>query len=300
MRALGNYIVRGRLQAVAIISLTAVLSLLMPPLAYLLSGVPVGLVTLRRGPAIGMQVIIGALLFTSMLVSLVNIQFAIAPAFALGIWAPIWLCSLVLRITESQGLLVLATGFLGIALVILMHVLLDDVSGWWQASMDAWLANNLPPESVAQYKELFESVMPLMNAMMASGLIVSIVTTVLLARCWQSALFNPGGFRLEFYKLRLPRALTLVAFICIFLTVIDTGLSPWLFRDLLIILVFMYLFQGLAAVHRTVFLRKLSTAWLFGMYSLLLLMPQMALFLACIGMADSWLGGEKSGQGGNG
>ena len=43
------------MQAAAIISLTAMLSLLMPPLAYLLSGVPVGLVTLRRGPAIGMQ-----------------------------------------------------------------------------------------------------------------------------------------------------------------------------------------------------------------------------------------------------
>lgn len=285
------------MQAAGIISLTAMLSLFMPPLAYLLSGVPVGLITLRRGGAVGMQVIIVALLLTSALVYLVNVQFAVAPAFALGIWVPIWLCSLVLRITESQGMLVLSTGLLGIVFVILMHVLLDDVSGWWRSWTDAWLTNNLPPESVEQYKALFESVMPLMNAMMASGLIVSIVTTVLLARCWQSALFNPGGFRAEFYKLRLPRLLTLAAFICILLTVIETGLSQWLFRDLLIILVFMYLFQGLAAVHRTVFLRKLSAAWLFGMYSLLLLMPQMALFLACIGMADSWVNGKKS-QGG--
>lgn len=285
------------MQAAAIISLTAMLSLLMPPLAYLLSGVPVGLVTLRRGPAIGMQVIIAALVITSIFVYAVNMQAGVAPAFALGIWAPVWLCSMVLRITESQGILVLSTGFLGILFVVLMHLLIDDVSGWWRSWLDVWLNNNLPAESVEQYKSMFESAMPLMNAMMASGLIVSIVTTVLLARCWQSSLFNPGGFRAEFYQLRLPRLLTLATFICILLTVIDSGLPPWLFRDVLIIMIFMYLFQGLAAVHRMIFLRKLSPAWLFGMYSLLLLMPQMALFLACIGLADSWINREQSTHG---
>ena len=85
MLALGQYITRGRLQAAGIISLTAVLSLLMPPLAYLLTGVPVALVTLRRGPAIGMQIIIVALVATSVFAYLANLQVAVAPAFALWI-----------------------------------------------------------------------------------------------------------------------------------------------------------------------------------------------------------------------
>jgi hypothetical protein len=59
--------------------------------------------------------------------------------------------------------------------------------------------------------------------------------------------------------------------------------------DLLVVLVFSYLFQGIATVHRTVGSRGMSGAWLVGMYGLLILMPQMFLFLACLGMLDSWL-----------
>ena len=57
MRAIGNYILRGRLQAIGVISFLTIFSLLFPALAYLMSGVPVALVTLRKGGQIGIQVI---------------------------------------------------------------------------------------------------------------------------------------------------------------------------------------------------------------------------------------------------
>jgi hypothetical protein len=65
-------------------------------------------------------------------------------------------------------------------------------------------------------------------------------------------------------------------------------------RDLLLVALFMYLFQGIAAVHRTVETRALSSAWLVAMYGLLLLAPQMILFVACLGFADSWMGGGSN------
>ena len=296
MRALGNYITRGRWQAIGVVSLLAMLSLLLPPLAYILSGVPVALVTLRRGIETGMQVILGALVLTSLLAWIAGVNVMVAPAFAIAIWAPVWLCAVVLRLTESQGLMVSAAGLLAAGFAVLMHILVADVEGWWRDRFETWVSGNLDAPVAEQYQKLFEDVMPLMNAMMAAGLLLSMVVALILARWWQSVLFNPGGFRAEFQRLALPRSLAAVAVLDIVLTMLDTGAYHWFFRDTLIILVFMYLFQGVATVHRTVERRELSAGWLIGMYVLMLLMPQAALLVACIGMADAWLGGSKSLQ----
>ena len=294
MRFLGEYMMRGRWQAIAVISLMTMVSMLIPPFTYVLSGVPAGLVSLRRGGVIGMQVILGSLVIIALLSYPAGINPMLAPAFAISVWVPVWLCAGVLRLTESQGTLVLAAGALGAVLVIAMHMLVGDVAGWWKAWFDAWGKDYLSPDAASHYQAMLDSAMPMMNAMMASALVISLILTVLLARWWQSLLYNPGGFRGEFYRLRLPRTLGVAAIVTTVLAMVDTGLDQSLFRDLLVILVFLYLFQGVAAVHRTVAGRGMSGGWLAGMYVLLLLLPQVALFIACVGMADSWLGGSKS------
>jgi hypothetical protein len=294
MRVLGNYMMRGRWQAVAVISLMTMLSMLVPPFTYILSGVPVGLVSLRRGAAIGMQVILGSLAVIALLSYPAGINPMLAPAFAVSVWVPVWLCAGVLRLTESQGALVMAAGALGAVFVVAMHLLVDDVTGWWKSWFEVWGKDYLSKDAASHYQALLDSAMPMMNAMMASGLVVSLVLTMLLARWWQSLLYHPGGFRTEFYRLRLPRTLALAAVAVTVLTLVDTGLDQSLFRDLLVIMVFLYLFQGVAAVHRTIAERGMSGGWLAGMYVLLLLLPQVALFIACVGMADSWLGGPKT------
>jgi hypothetical protein len=293
MRALANYMMRGRPQAIAVVSVMTMVSLLLPLFAYVLSGVPVGLISLRRGAAVGMQVMLGSLVVVALLSYPAGIDPMVAPAFALSIWLPVWLCSGILRLTESQGLLVIAAGSLGAVFVVFMHLMLDDVAGWWKTWFDAWAQNQLSQEAADQYKEMFASAMPLMNAMMATGLVISLILTVLLARWWQSVLYNPGGFRAEFYRLRLPRMVGVVTLVVMALALVQTGLDQDMFRDLVVILVFLFLFQGVATVHRTVAARGLSSGWLAGMYVLLLLMPQLVLFIAVIGMADSWLGGQK-------
>jgi hypothetical protein len=294
MRVLGNYMMRGRWQAVAVISLLTMISMLVPPFTYVLSGVPVGLVSLRRGLATGMQVILGSLIVITLLSYPAGINPMLATAFAVSVWLPVWLCAGVLRLTESQGVLVMAAGALGAVFVVAMHLLVDDVAGWWKSWFEAWGKDYLSQDAAGHYKALLDTAMPMMNAMMASGLVVSLILTLLLARWWQSLLYNPGGFRAEFYRLRLPRTLGLAAVVVTVLALADTGLDQTLFRDLLVVMVFLYLFQGVAAMHRTIAERGMSGGWLAGMYVLLLLLPQTALFIACVGMADSWLGGSKS------
>lgn len=294
MRALGNYIMRGRLHAIGVVSVMTMLSLLFPPLTYVLSGAPVGLVSLRRGARIGMEVILGSMAVLALLSYPAGVDPLVAPAFAVSVWAPVWLCAVILRLTESQGLLVLAAGALGAVFVVLMHLMVADVTGWWKNWFETWVQNHMTPDAASRYQALFDSAMPMMNAMMASGLVISLILTVILARWWQAVLYNPGGFRTEFQRLRLPRYLAPATLAAAVLSLVDVGLDKGLFRDLLVVMVFLYLFQGLAAVHRTVAARGLSSGWLAGMYVLLLLLPQTAVLIACIGMADSWMGERKS------
>ena len=287
MRALGNYILRGRLQAIVVTSALTVLALLVPLFSYLLSGIAPGLVTLRQGAMTGIQVIAGSLVVVTAIALAVRLNPQIAIAFAVGVWLPMWLCAAVLRVTESQGQLLLAAGLFGAVLIAVMHIAVDDPAGWWADWLRAWLAQALPPGQGDRYLGQVATAASFMNALVAAGLAVSLVITLLVARWWQAVLFNPGGFRREFHALRLPRALLPAVLLSVILVVAGRGNPGSPAMDFFILLIFLYLFQGLAAAHRLAAARKLSPAWLAGMYVFLLIFPQIILLLACYGMIDS-------------
>jgi len=294
MKALGNYILGGKLQAAGIIGLFSILSLLVPPFSYLISGAPIGLITLRKGSGYGMQVLVGAMLLASTLGYFANLGFLFGVAFALGVWLPVWLCAGVLRVTESQGVTVLAAGAIGVLIVMVSSLFSNELISWWQGWIDAFLQQNFSATEVDQMQELFNVTLPLINGIVAAGVIISLVFTVLLARWWQSRLFNPGGFRQEFHQMLVPRWLAMLTFICLLISLIDGGNIVWLVRNMLVVLIVVHMIQGIAMIHRIVFRRKLSRGWLVTMYMFLVFLPQMAVFLACIGMADAWRQSRKS------
>lgn len=288
MRALGSYILLGRLQAVTAISLFTVISLLIPPLSYLLSGVPAGLVILRKGPAYGMQVLLISLLIVVLFVVLVGINPYVIFAFVLGIWGPVYLCCCVLRRTQSQGWLVFTAGTIATVYILIVHWLIADVSAWWLQWMELMIDNAYPEGGGEQYQDILVQAAPAMNAIMASGIASSLIVTTFISRWWQSALFNPGGFREEFYALRLPNAvifLSLTGIILLLTSDVQQGSAG---LDILIVVIFLYLFQGLAAVHRIVAEKSMPQVWLVMMYILLVFLPQTILIVACLGLLDSW------------
>jgi hypothetical protein len=296
MHALGNYIIQNRMRAIGIISFLSVVSLLVPVVAYPLCGVPLALLIMRRGASNGLQVIAGCLLLTALLVILLNIQIYVVLVFILFVWGPVFCCASVLRGTDSQGWMVFTAGIIGMIMVLALHIYMDDVAEWWQVVLDLWIDVSLASDQKEQFREVTAGILPLMNALLASVIVVSLVLTTLMARWWQSVLFNPGGFRDEFAGLKLPEMLLYPCLAGIGMLLIAGEDKLPVLRDLLIITVFLYLFQGISAIHRTVRKRKLSTAWLVGMYSLLVFLPQMVLFVAFLGMADSWSGNRNTNQ----
>jgi hypothetical protein len=294
MNALGKYLLSGKMQAVGTVSLMTLLSLLLPPFSYIISGATVSLLTLRKGPLHGIQVVFGALLVVSLFGYFTNLGAALGVAFALGIWSPVWLVSLVLRIAESQGVMLLVVAGTGIVTVLGTYLFNEELTVLWQSWLDRFMQQDFSASESAQLQQVFDASLPLLNGIIAAGMVLSLAITVILARWWQSRLFNPGGFRAEFQQLLLPRWLTLVTFFCMVFSVMNTGDYQWQVRNILIVLIVTHIVQGIASVHRIVFSRKFSSNWIFAMYGFLVFLPQMALFIACIGMVDVWVRHRKS------
>jgi hypothetical protein len=276
------------------ISLITILSLLVLPLLYILSGAPLGLVTLRKGGTASFRVLIGTVLLITLFGYFTNIGIGMGVAIATSVWLPVWATSIVLRITESHGAAVLVAGGIGILCVVILAFFNEELSTLWQTSIHSLIENNFSTSEVAQLEEVFDSVLPFISGIVAAGLVISLIATVLLARRWQSTLFNPGGFRQEFQDLLLPRWLTFLTIACFLLSFLNLEDLSMLASNFLAVMLVMHVIQGIASVHRIVFIRTLSKNWLIIMYCFLLFLPQMALFLVCIGMADALNRGKKS------
>lgn len=261
----------------------------MLPFAYLISGSVIALITLRKGPAVALQILIASLLALQVFSVIAGMSLQLSLAYALVIWLPVWLSATALRLFERQGLLILAAGLLAASLIVVIYLSIGDVAGWWQQWLAVMLEKTVPPEHIDQYKGVLEPAASMVNAMMVAGLMLNIIMSVMCARWWQSRLFNPGAFRKEFYALRLPSVLLPLSAIIVLL--VFTLAEPWrdMLRDIMVILMFMYLLQGISSVHRNVDKLKLSTAWIVSMYCLLILLPQMGLFIACLGMTDVYV-----------
>ena len=136
-----------------------------------LSGAVVGLAALRGGFSRGIQVALSAALIAG-IIYYARLREPMAGILVGATWLPVLFAALVLRVSESQGLALSGTFFKD-----------DDVA-------------------------LIASVMHEATLVM-TGLFW--MTAVLLARWWQSALYNPGGFGSEFRSLVIPRAISPLA-----------------------------------------------------------------------------------------
>jgi len=105
---------------------------------------------------------------------------------------------------------------------------------------------------------LFSGVISAVHALMMTG-------SLMLARFWQAALYNPGGFQKEFHQLRLPVWAGLVLG---GMVVFGAGITPeaikWI-PSLTLPLVF----ACIALVHAVVTIKQLSSFWLTAFYFVL-------------------------------
>ncbi len=290
MKLLAAYIMRGRMQAILVTAVAALLSLLLPPLSYF-SGAAVGLVTLRAGPKSGLTVLAGSLLAVVVLAAVILQQPLLAVGFVLVLWLPVWALATVLRQTVSLSRTLVLSGLFGGVLVLGVYIALDDPAGWWMQTYQQLLAQAGSQAPGPETESALREVAGIMTGAAAAALALSALGALFIARWWQAVLYNPGGFREEFHSLAVGRPATIVALALIGAATILNDPAAALAGELLVVVMLLFLVHGLAVVHGLVARVGASVGWLVATYLLLLLaLPQTAVTLAVFGLVDNWFG----------
>ncbi|MFT5930915.1 MAG: hypothetical protein ACI9GE_001108 [Oceanospirillaceae bacterium] len=244
MRGLAQYAMRGNKQATMVAVLFAII-----PVLFWISAATVALVILRKGYRAGASVFMWSLLP------------AIAwwgngdPTPALTLIGVAGLAS-VLRYSASWAYVLVASLLVAmVSMPILASYLHDVMAAFAEAGIQLEAQQKLP-DNVD--KQLLQA---LMEGVLGAVHMAILLACLVLARWWQSALYNPGGFQTEFHQLRLPLWLTGTLALAVFGLSSITDMTQWLF-----VLSIPLLFAGLALVHGLVEQLKLGRAWLIATY----------------------------------
>ncbi len=278
---------------------TLLLGFALPPFGWLSAAV-VALVALRLGAAAALRVAVPALAGLGIAGALVLGQGAAIALSALAFWLPSLVLALVLRQRVRLDDTLLSACALGWLVIAALWLTLGDPAAFWEQR----LLQAFPPEQWAQrvevpvdaLREMFATLAPIMPGLLATGIVLGGLVSLLLARWLQAELYNPGGFGQEFRALRLGRS---AAIIVVALGALALTTASPLIDSLALVATTVYAFQGLAVAHGVVHRAGMGPGWLAALYiALLPLMPYVATGLIVLGAADAWADYRRRGNAG--
>jgi len=292
LRQIAVFSMQGRWQAAIAIALLSLGALMLPPLAYLASGV-IALSTLRMGPKEGARIVAATTLIFTLLAGLILGQYLVSGLFLLSSWLPILGVSLILGYTRSLAASLLAASGLGIVLVLCTHIVLPEPILWWQQMIEPFMAALVEQPGwqldQAQTQSLVLGVSGMMTGLIAAGFSLNVMLGLLIGRAWQAKLYNSGGFASEFYQLTLGKSAAILTIVTMVVTISPLGDTFTVLKDCLPVMLAVFALQGLSVIHMIVKRQQKHKFWLVAVYVLLIVaMPQMLVLLAMTGVLEQW------------
>ncbi|AWY42499.1 hypothetical protein DKY63_22350 [Pseudomonas putida] len=277
MRALAEFIMRGRMQATLVVAGCAAL-----PLLYWLGAAAGCLVLLRRG----MRDALGVLAL-GLLPALIWWLYSDDPRALLVLLGSASL-ALVLRASESWNRVLLVSIAMGVVFSVVLGVAFEpQIEMLAQALikvMPSLLGDVYQKMSVDEQARFASLIAPILTGLIAALLQIVSVLSLIVGRYWQALLYNPGGFGREFRAVRIPLgpAMLLLAGM-----VVSPNLGVQM--SMLVPLCSVPLvFAGLALIHGLVAQKRLARFWLVGLYVTLLLFMQLIYpLLVVLAIVDS-------------
>jgi hypothetical protein len=286
LKGLADFVMRGRLQALAVVIVGASIVLF-----CWISAAVLALVTLRKGAGAGAWLFMWALLPTGALL------YTYGDSGPLALLASTMVLALVLRSTVSLSLAVLSavgTGVVtGLVLVVFTPAYLDQIAALFGDLLTSW------EQRLAQGGQVVTLPRPgagQIAGMLGAGTAMTSVLCLLLARYWQAALYNPGGFGVEFRALYYPAAVSSVLVVAaLVLSSLGSQYSTWA-----MICLIPMTFAGLGLIHARAHLRGQGSGWLTWFYIAWLILDPVKLLVVFFAIADSWLNFRQRWSGGPG
>ncbi len=283
MRPLAEFIMRGRNQAI----LVAVLSVC-SVYFYWIGAAAIALVTLRKGMQQGFVILLWACIPAAILWYQLNEIMPLATVLGAMIGAA------QLRWSVSWRAVLITACATGVTTGLLLLLLAGDYLNAFVTAYSTFMAQ-VEGELLKQGQEqaLWFAKITVDKPFVAGifGVIQTLATvlSVILARWWQSLLYNPGGFRHEFHQLKLSQGQALLLSVAaVGIAISDTSYAVWSS-----IFALPFVFCGVSLMHATVALRKINGNWLVLFYVLLLVIDEMKLFVAILAFLDCWFDFRK-------
>ena len=291
MRALASYLMRGPIQAILVTVVGSVLSLILLPFSHL-SGAAIGLVTLRQGIKQGAIVLAGALLATSVLAMIAQGQPTYALGFALVMWLPMLVLAAVLRSVRSLARTFIVSLSFGWIVIIATFIVLDEPGVWWYETVvgpmfePVFEQSAVDDEQRVVMQQYLEEYAEKMTGYLAVFIMYFHIFTLIIARWWQSMLYNPGGFKTEFQSLKFGRGLAYALPVLGLVTIMKIDTLSVIAGHFALVVFALFVIQGLSVAHSVVEKLKNRTPWLVATYVLIFFFWHI---VALAGMIDNWM-----------
>ena len=264
MRALAEFIMRGRVQATLVVAGCAAL-----PLLYWLGAAAGCLVLLRRGLKDALGVL--ALGLLPALIWWLQLGDPRVLLVLLGSSS----LALVLRASESWVRTLLVSVALGLVYSVMLGAAfrpqIEGLSQEIVKILPMALGDLYQQLSVDERARFASLIAPVLTGLIAALLQVVSVLSLIVGRYWQALLYNPGGFGREFRGIRIPAGPAMLLLACM---VIGPNFGPQM-ALLAPICSVPLVFAGLALIHGLVARKRLAKFWLVGLYVTLLLFMQL-------------------------
>lgn len=303
MQQLAVLIMRGPLAASLVCGVSLALGLLAPPLLApllaWLSGAALSLVVLRLGVVPGLQVAAFSLIpAVAVVVLVLGARPLGALILACVFWLPVLLLSILLRQSASLSKTFAASAAMTVAGVACTYLLIADPAAYWaEGILSVMQLDELPSETqvtAAELRTLVESISTFMTGMVGSVVMLGTLVSLMVARYWQAALYNPGGFGESFRSLQFGKP---VAMLATLVGVIAVTLKLPVLVNAAPVLIMLFMFQGLAVMHWLVREKGMNAYWLVGIYVLLIfLFLHTMVLLGALGIVDNWLNLRRKGK----
>jgi hypothetical protein len=278
VRALAEFIMRGRVQAAVVAMLATGLPLVSPA--------AVALVTLRRGVGDGIHILLWALLPIIVLTVVASADpLTVLVGLSASFGYLVVVCAAIsLRMTASWSNTLMVLVVLSSLASLLSAVLVQDTVQAVIHTVNDSLQKvaEQSKSNIAVQKFSQTSVLGVFSYIIAANAFCGLV----LARWWQALLYNPGGFQAEFHQLRLHPIQAILSLVLSWLCLQgDMDYRSWL-----IVFALPLLSVAVAIVHYIVKALQLGKGWLVLFYLVAIMFsPLSILVLMVVAILDVWL-----------
>lgn len=248
----------------------------------------VALTALRGQAREGLLVTGGAVLALAILQLFMPGAITLALVTAAVYWLPAVALAQILGRTGSLALCLQLLTLLGLAAVLVFWLVVEQPARWWLPVLEQHLA----PLLEARREEfdlatLLSGLAQFLTGMVIAAWVLTMALGLMIGRWWQGLLADAATLGVEF---RNHRQGYLVGGIAA-LVFVSAGLTGYvMLQNLVLVLIAIFVLQGLALAHWVVHRRGLSGGWLLAVYVVLPFgAPWSLVVLAAVGFMDNWM-----------